>query len=153
MIDKKKIGERIIEARLALGIETPGALAAKLQEAAKLRHPAKAKPRFSRQTVQHWEKGKVVPPWDKIELLAAVLGGEYDEEWIMFGRRRQQQLATEKPFLVHVSPEEIELLSDFRRSNEYGKRSIRINAKAVALDQPSPEADMHQMRRSTDLTK
>lgn len=150
MIDKQAIGRRIVEAREKHGLMTQQALADALNQAAQRLLGGKATGSMSRQTVQHWEKGKVVPPWDKLELLAAVFGDQYDEEWIMFGQRRQQQLAEEKPLLVYLTQQEAELINDFRHANDYGKRSIRINAKAVSQDQPAPEAGVHLMRRSTD---
>lgn len=153
MIDKKKIGERIIEARRAVGLMTAEALADAMRKKSQERDAKSGGlERLSRQTVQHWEKGKVCPPPDKLELLALVFGGEYDEQWIMFGDRRRQQLDDERPLLVYLTKEEAELINDFRHSNAYGKRSIRINAKAVRQDQPVAEADLHLMRRKVDTS-
>lgn len=151
MIDKKKIGERIVEAREIRGIRTPGALAKLIIDAARERGLGEKFARLSRQTVEHWESGSVCPPVDKLELLAAVFGDEYDEEWIMFGQRRRQQISDEKPLMVYLTKEEAALVNDFRHSNPTGRRSIRINARAVAEDQPADEASVHTLRRKNDL--
>lgn len=153
MIDSKAIGQRIKEARLARGIETAKALAEALKKAGRNTERADKLARLSRQTVEHWEKGGVVPPWDKLELMASVFGEEYDEAWIMFGTRRSKQLASEKPLLVYLTEEEAALVNEYRHANEDGRKSIMTNAKAIAREFPLPSAGVHLMRRSTDLPR
>lgn len=152
MIDAKAIGKRIEEARRDRGITSQQGLAEKLIEAAgKQAGKRNFFSTLTRQTVQHWESGKVVPPWDKVELLAVVLAGEYDEEWIMFGSRRGEQLASERPVVAYITPEEAMLIQEYRHADTTGRKSIISNAKAIAKDFPTKAAELHALRASSNV--
>lgn len=146
MIDKTAIGQRIVEARKAKGIHSQEALAKALNDASKKSRSNGTITTLTRQTIQNWEKGKVCPPWDKVELLALVFGDPYSEEWIMFGDKREQQLAAERPVLVYCTNEEAMLLNDFRHANSIGKKSIKSHARAIREEFPAEAAGVHLMR-------
>jgi DNA-binding XRE family transcriptional regulator len=131
-------------------LRSPAALAEALQE--KIANGGK-KPNaraLARQTVENWERGKIVPPWDKVELMARVFRPEHDEGFIMFGDRRDQQLIQDRSVLARVNNEEVTLLQSFREANEQGRKSILASAKGIAGENPAPEAAVHNFRRATD---
>ena len=146
----KEIGKRIKEAREARGIRTQKALADRLRQASETKSASRAAPKLKYQSVQQWESGSHIPPWDKVELLAEVLGPNYGEEWLMFGSKRTNQLASERPFLSYISTEEQELLNAYRHANMDGKKSIISTAKTLAATHPVPAAEIHPLRRKTD---
>lgn len=148
MLDRGAIGRRIKEARKLQGLSSPGALAKAMQE--KLQAGNKTTGRkLARQTVETWERGQIIPPWDKVELMATVFRPEHDEAWIMFGPRRSEQLR-DQTTLVRISRKEIELLQIFRGSNDEGQKSILTSARAFAAEHPAEIALVHQIRRQGD---
>ena len=140
--NKKEIGNRIREAREKKKMRSVAALARTLQQV--------SNSGLTRQTVQNWEAGKIIPPWDKVEFLAEVFGPEFGEDWIMFGPRRTDQLAGEHPFLSYISLDEQEILNAYRHANGAGKKSIINTAKALAEANPISPAEIHLLRRKTD---
>lgn len=156
-ISKRDIGTRIAEARKAKGIESLAELCRLVLERAKSRareHPGvdgKMKQTLTPQTVSNWEGGKVVPSWDMLPLLAEVLGTE--EEWILFGSKRNEQLRKERQFLERINDEEAALLTMFREASKSGQKTILKLARDVAEDHPAPEASVHPMRRKDDKVK
>jgi transcriptional regulator with XRE-family HTH domain len=103
------------------------------------------------QTVSNWIGGKVVPSWDMIPLLAQVLGTE--EDYLVFGSKRRDQIRSEKQYLSRVNDEEAALLTAFRESSKSGQKTILKLARDVAEDHPAPEATVHPMRRKDDKLK
>ena len=138
-MDKKAIGARIRQARLACGISTQEQLASLLRG----KSDEKGKP-LTRQAVQAWESGDAIPSWGRITRLAAIFRErgkpEYGEEWIMFGTRREAQLAHDRPLLAYVNQDEAQLLTEYRKSNGTGRNMILKHAISVAQDLPAEEA-------------
>ena len=159
MFDRIAIGRRIVEARKRLGLNSPKALAKAMQEKLDARaekdadaaEQVKKKAKLAGQTVDNWERGKYVPPADKVELMAQVFGPEHDEEWIMFGPRRARQLAQDRSVIARVNEEEESLLQTYRAANEQGRRSILAISKTLASDNPAAGADIHRLRRTSDM--
>lgn len=146
MFNRVEIGKRIRQARDAKGLRNASALAEALQK--KYLEKCKVegiKPRgraLARQTVENWEKGAHVPPWEKVELMAAVFGPEHNEEWIMFGARRALQIQEEKTILARISPEESRLIQTFRAANDQGQSAILASAKGISGQHPAPDATL-----------
>lgn len=154
MFDRVAIGKRIVEARQARGLNSPAALAKAMQEIIsrqpdQTKHNGGKKPRrtLSRQTVENWEKGRNVPPLERVEIMVRVFKPEHNEAWIMFGDRREAQIARERRLLVYLNDEESELMNEFRHANEAGRKAIMANAKTMAKAFPIPIAEIHPMRR------
>jgi transcriptional regulator with XRE-family HTH domain len=150
MFDRIAIGRRIVQARLAQGFNTPAALAKAIQEKIASGGKKPTGRTLARQTVENWEKGRHVPPWEKVELMARVFRPEHNEEFIMFGERRAEQLIQDRSVLARISDEEVALLQLFRETSEQGRKSILASAKGIAEDHPAPEAVVHNFRRVTD---
>lgn len=102
----------------------------------------------TRQTVSNWWHGKVYPSLEMLPILAAVLGT--DQEWLLFGSKRGEQIKREREFLARVSEEELRLLTLFRESSKSGQRTILKQVQVIADEQPAPEATIHPMRRKDD---
>ena len=146
MFDAKEIGGRIKAARLREGYSSQEALAEKLRD---LLHRRKERNSLTRQTVQGWEAGNVIPPWSMVAVLSEVLGDGEDE--LLFGKRRGQQLGQERQFLIHLNEEEAKLVTAFRKANAEGQRAIMTNAVGISRDFASPAADVVPLtHRSTN---
>lgn len=155
-LDPKKAGENIAQARRQCGYSSTEKLAAALRKliAEKITDP-KEKITLSRQTVDNWEKGEPVPPWGQLALLTELFekskerpeyDGPYDEERLLFGKRRTDQLQKEKQFLVRVGPEEMALLSAYLAANSHGQETIIASAQLLAKKNPAEDADVIQIR-------
>jgi transcriptional regulator with XRE-family HTH domain len=153
MLNPKEIGRRIKEARLFKGIQSQDALAMALRHAGQSKPLAPSTAKLTRQTVQYWESGKIVPPWDKVELLAEVFGPEYGEKWIMFGDKREDHLAATHPLLTYIDSGEQAVLNEYRKSNEVGKMAILAAAQGISKANPISEADIHLFRRRSDPSR
>lgn len=105
----------------------------------------------TRQTVSNWWYGKVYPSLEWLPVLASVL--ETDQELILFGSRRGDQLKKERQYLARVSEEELALLTSFRESSKSGQKTIVKLVRGVAEEHPAPEASVHQLRRKDDKRK
>lgn len=144
MFDRVAIGKRIKQAREARGLRTAAALAEALQKKYIERCRIQGiKPRgraLARQTVENWEKGKPPPPWEKVELMALVFAPEHDEEWIMFGTRRAQQIQEQKSILARISPLESRMIQILRSASETGQQTIIATALAISAQYPAAEA-------------
>ena len=151
-MDAERIGRSIQDARKLRGYSSTQKLAAALGELMKAKRKegeqpkGKGKDSLSRPAVDNWENGGGIPPWDKVELLAELFGDPYDEEWILFGQRREEQLAAEKPILALLSPQELELLQEYRHANDSGRKSILTSAKAFRRENPLPLASVQALR-------
>lgn len=155
-LDPKKAGENIARARRECGFSSAGKLAAELRKlmAEKVTDPEK-RITLSRQTVENWEKGEPVPPWGQLALLTELFekskerpeyDGPYDEERLLFGKKRTDQLQKEKQFLVRVGPEEMALLSAYLAANSHGQETIIENAQLLAKKNPAKDADVIPIR-------
>lgn len=145
---KGAVGQRIRDCAAHLGIKGPTALCELLLTELQNRTP---KQTITRQTVSNWWHGLVYPSLDMLPALADVLRCE--QEWLLFGSRRGDQLRREKLYLARVSDEEALLLTAFRESNKSGQRSMLRMAKTLAEEHPAPEATVHPMRRKDDKIK
>lgn len=139
-MDAKEIGARIVEARVIKGITSSGALARRLQQRKSSGPPQPV----SRETVRKWEVGDTIPPPEKIEQLAQLLG--VAEEWLLFGIRREDQLRHERRFMEWVSDEEMAILTNFRLTNATGQDEVRHTAARMAKKFPRPTAEIRQIR-------
>jgi transcriptional regulator with XRE-family HTH domain len=148
MSDRSSVGSRIREMADLKGIAGPTELCALLHTELQKRRLGQT---FTRQTVSNWWHGKVYPDLDTLLCLAEVLGT--DQEYLLFGSRRGDQLKKERQFLTRISEEEAALLTTFRESSKAGQKTILRQAKIVAEEQPAPEGEVHQMRRKDDKTK
>jgi DNA-binding XRE family transcriptional regulator len=138
VVDNKKIGERIQEARRVCKISSSERLAKLIPK-----DPAKPNgPKIRRQTVDNWENGQI-PPWDMVQELARVFRDsghpEYGEQWILFGESLQH-------IVENVSPDELKLLIAYRRTNPDGKRLILTDADSLAEKYPEPRGQVRQLR-------
>jgi transcriptional regulator with XRE-family HTH domain len=153
-INRKDIGERIVKARTDRGFPTTASLATRLRELFSKRPPKNGTKRarivLARQTVSNWESGDITPPIDALEALAEVLGEPYGEEWIMFGERRDAQLAAERGMLVRLTLDEADLVNEYRHANEQGRKSALEVLRGIAKSQPIPAAHVHNLRRRSD---
>lgn len=129
-MDAKAIGKRIREARLARSFPSQDALATRLG--------------VTRQAVQTWESGDVVPPWKVIEQLASVL--DVKEDWILFDKKNLEQAGRTRRFLEWVSEDELELLTVIRQANPDGQDAIIQQAKVITQKMPAPKAAIHPLR-------
>lgn len=145
---KDDVGKRIRDAAKHKNLENPTKLSEAFSAAAKNRN---LKQTVTRQTVSNWWHGKVYPSMDMLPLLAAVL--EEEQEWILFGSKRGDQLKKERQFLIRANEEEAALLTAFREASRSGQKTILRQAKVVAEEQPADEATVHQMRRKDDKLK
>ena len=105
----------------------------------------------TRQAVSTWWHGKVIPGWDVIPVLAAILGTE--QEWLLFGSKRGEQMKKERQYLARVSEDELALLTTYREASKTGQRTITRTAKSIAEESPAPEASVHPFRRKEDKLK
>jgi transcriptional regulator with XRE-family HTH domain len=143
---KTAVGTRIRECAEKKAIKGPQALCDLLLVELQKRTPRQT---ITRQTVSNWWHGKVWPSLDMLPALATVLGTE--QEWILFGSRRGDQLKRERIYLSRISEEEMALLTVFRETSKSGQRSILKMVKTLAEDNPAPEASVHPMRRKDDI--
>ena len=146
MLDAHAIGDRIYKARTLAGL-SQNALGALLQK-----NPKDASGKaYTGSAVGHWEKGKGIPEIAAVQLLCRVfserLAPDYDEEWLLFGERREGQLRQERPHLTWVTPEEIELLTKFRQTSSSGREMVVGMADLAQKQHPINSADIHQLRR------
>lgn len=128
-MDAKAIGKRIREARLARSFPSQDALATRLG--------------VTRQAVQTWESGDVIPPWKAVEHLASVL--DVKEDWILFDKNLEQTARTRR-FLEWVSEDELELLTVIRQANLDGQDAIIQQARVITQKMPAPKAAIHPLR-------
>jgi transcriptional regulator with XRE-family HTH domain len=142
---KDQVGKRIRGAAEAKGIRTPAALHQMFLNETKNRSLRQT---VTRQTVSNWWYGKVYPSLDMLPLLALVLGSE--QEWILFGSKRGDQLKHERLYLSRVNEEEALLLTAFRGASKAGQKTMLRQAVVIAEEQPAPEATVHPMRRKDD---
>lgn len=145
---KSAVGERIQDCAKERGIATPAALHKILSEDARNKGSRQT---VTRQTVSNWWYGKVYPSLDWLPLLSSVLGT--DQEWILFGSKRSEQLKKERQYLARVSEEEIALLTAYREASKPGQKTILKLAKGVSEEHPAPEATIHPFRRKDDKRK
>lgn len=157
LFDGQKIGQRIAQARAARGITSAGALASKLRELLNSKKTPGASQidstltgsKISRQTVENWERGTTIPPWDKVALMAELFGAPYDEAWIMF-ERRAAQLEAEQPILTYITRAELRMLQHYRRTLPEGQQDAERYVQYIAEKHPLPPASIHQFRRRGD---
>jgi transcriptional regulator with XRE-family HTH domain len=145
---KADVGSRIQNAAARKSLETPTRLWAAISAEAK---NLNLKQTVTRQTVSNWWHGKVYPSMDTLPLLARVLGEE--QEWLLFGSKRGEQLKKERQYLARISDEEAALLTTFREASKSGQKTILRQAKVVAEEQPADTATTHNMRRKDDKLK
>lgn len=138
-MDPKQIGARVVEARVRKGLVTPADLARRLTQ----RTVGGVLRPVSRETVRLWEVGDTIPPPDKLEQLAQLLG--VTEEWLLFGRNNDEDGSPVRMQLEWLSPEEQALLTDFRRANETGQEEIAAHASRMAKRFPRPVADIRAL--------
>lgn len=141
MFNAEEIGNRIYKVRLRKGFKSQEALAA---ECRRVLNKKKQPDTLTRQTIQNWEAGKNIPPWDMVALLSEVLG--IGEEDLLFGERRSQQLSQERQLLIHLNQEEAKLVTAFRRASVDGRRVILTTAVGISRDLPGPEAEVVPIR-------
>jgi transcriptional regulator with XRE-family HTH domain len=139
MDDTEEIARRIRDARAAKNMKNSAALAQKLRERSGKKGP-------SNEAVRLWETGKVVPPYPMIELLSIEL--DQPAEFLLFGIRRDQELADERRFLEYVGHDELALLTDYRRTTKSGRALIRENAGAVARRYPAANDALPPRRKA-----
>jgi len=142
------VGQRIQECARHRGFATPAALHARILQELIKRNP---KDSLSRQAVSNWWHGKIIPSWDTLPALAIVLGVE--QEWILFGSKRNEQLRKEKQYLARVSEDELALLTKYREASKSGQRIIAKVTHEVAEEHPAPDASIHPLRRREDKVK
>jgi len=142
---RAEVGQRIRDCAQHRGIDGPSALR-ELFLAELVRKGSHQE--VTRQTLSNWWHGKVYPDLDTLWALAAVLGT--DQEWILFGSRRGDQLKKERQFLARVSEEELTLLTSYRETSKAGQKTMLRTAKNLADEHPAPEATVHPMRRKDD---
>lgn len=154
MFNSVEIGNRIRQAREECGLKSPEALAKATQEKLKLLeklNPGRQKSRMrtlARQTVENWEKGRNIPPWDKVEAMALVFAPlGYGEVWIMFGEKRAEQLARDRSHLERVTDDEAALLQMYRETNDQGKQGIIASTKGISGANPAQPATVHDLHR------
>lgn len=105
----------------------------------------------TRQTISNWWNGKTYPDLDLLPHLGTVLGTE--QEWILFGSRRGDQLKKDRVFLTRVSEEEALLLTSYREASKTGQKTMIRQAKVIAEENPAQEASVHHLRRKDDKLK
>jgi transcriptional regulator with XRE-family HTH domain len=147
-VGKSEVGQRIRDAAQAKGLPTPAALHQRFIEETTNRSLRQT---VTRQTVSNWWHGKVYPSMDMLPILAQVLGSE--QEWLLFGSKRNEQLRKERQYLARISEEEGQLITAFREANKAGQKTMLRQAKVIAEEQPAPEATVHPMRRKDDKLK
>jgi len=149
MISKREIGTRIVEARLATGIRSTNELARRV-EALRKQQGLKGKRAavLSRQAVANWEKGLIVPPLEKLELLCQVFGADFDEAYIMFGIRAGTTLAEMKNLLIRCSQEEGALLNMYRHTTQSGQKTILEIVGSIAEKHTRPAAELVEMTKT-----
>jgi transcriptional regulator with XRE-family HTH domain len=145
MDGRSDVGKRIRDAAEAKKIAGATELCELLHDELRRRG---LKQTFTRQTLSNWWNGKVWPDLDTLPALAEVLGSE--QEWILFGSRRGDQLKKERQYLTRVSEEEAALLTSYREASKAAQKTILKTAKTISEEHPAPEADVHQMRRKDD---
>lgn len=139
-LDPIKIGQRISE---AAGRKGWGAkeLAARLTQNTS---SGKVK-QVSQETVRLWITGQVIPPYDKLTQLSAVLGEP--EEWLLFDIKRGQQQKDERLLMAHVSQSEMLILTILRSTNKTGQEMIQDHAVAMQRRFPAPTAEVFALKR------
>ena len=116
----------------------------------------KKKTTVTRPTVYNWENGKHVPPWGQLKWLTELFekanerpgyGGPYDEERILFGKRRNDQIGTGRPYLVRVGDAEMALLTAFVSANAHGQQTMLESVQMLAKLNPAQDAEVVKIRR------
>jgi transcriptional regulator with XRE-family HTH domain len=151
--DRKKLGERIAQARLKKGITSQAELCRKLIAVLERRGGTSDSGKNPKQTltamsVNNWEKGTNVPSMEMLAVLAAFL--EVDEEWLLFGSERNSDIKQERFYLSRVTEEEGRLLTAFREASKAAQKAIVDTAMSIAKASPAPNAQVHQLRRKDD---
>jgi len=141
-IDALGVGQRIAQARRDAGYKSQEELA---EAMGRLFREKGVKGKATRQMIGNWEKGQPIPPWDKLEMLADMLA--VTEEWVMFGERRAEQLASEKPVMEYLDPEEFALIQEFRHIERPWRESLLGVAKSFHKDHPIAPAQVQEIRR------
>lgn len=162
-IDPKQVGRNIQAARIECGFTSADKLSAALRALIrnKVTDNRQEGSKLGRQTVRNWETGKIFPPWLQLQLLCRVFeqpeikkrpqyNGPYDEERLLFGKRREGQLKGERHHLVRVSDQELVLLTAFLDTNPHGQEMIIKHARMAAETNPVAEAVVHPFRRKED---
>lgn len=145
MEGKQAVGARIRQCAAALEIDGPQALLNLLIPELRKLDPRQS---ATRQTVSNWWHGKVYPSLDTLPALAAVL--QCDQEFILFGKRRGDQLKMERQYLSRVNDLEALALTYLREMNQSAQKSALKVLRTLAEDQPAQDATVHQLRRRTD---
>jgi transcriptional regulator with XRE-family HTH domain len=145
---KADVGKRIRDCAEDRGIETPAALHKILTQDARNKGTRQT---VTRQTVSNWWYGKVYPSLDWLPILAGTL--RTDQEWILFGSKRSDQIKRERQYLARISEEEGQLLTVFREASKSAQKTIMKLAKGLSEEDPSPEASVHPFRRKDDKLK
>lgn len=153
---KEEVGARIAAAMKAKGIPGPAELCRlvlrRLEVLARdVASERKLKQTLTAQSVSNWINGKVMPSWEMLPALSEVLG--LQEEEILFGSKRSDQMKRERQFLSRITEEEATLLTAYREANKNGQKSIVKMARTLAEDNPVEDASVHQLRRKDDRTK
>lgn len=140
-IDPVAIGRRIEDLRLGAGYRNQAALAAKLVQQSQKKG---GENKLNAETVRRWEKGKTIPPWDKVEQLCELF--EIEAEVLLFGEKRLGQLRAARPRLVYVTSEEADLLELVRNTSLEGQKSILSAVRGIQTDNPAADADFHILK-------
>jgi transcriptional regulator with XRE-family HTH domain len=154
---KEQVGLRIAAGMKAKGIAGPAELCRLVLKHLEVlgREVAHGEPKLKQtltaQAVSNWINGKVMPSWEMLPSLAKVL--DLQEEEILFGSKRGDQLKRERQFLSRITEEEAALLTAFREANKIGQKSIVKMARTLAEDHPVEDASVHQLRRKEDRVK
>ena len=128
-IDPHEVGARLRAAREAAGLSQEEFAAKISQKSAK-----KGITPINPETVRLWEKGSHPPQWNKLAQICSLLRIEEDE--LLFGSRRLEQIRSERPRLVYVTPKEADLIIIFRHSS--GPAQLRILEVANTLADNDP---------------
>lgn len=154
---KQQVGARIALAMKYKGIPGPAELCRLVLKQRELLNRAlthnepKVKQTLTAQAVSNWINGKVMPSWDMLPSLAKVL--DLQEEEILFGAKRSDQMRRERQFLSRINEEEAALLTAYREANKTGQKSIVKMARTLAEDHPVEDASVHLLRRKEDKAK
>lgn len=139
-LDAVKIGRRIGEALDRKGWDYRE-LASRITQDTSSGRKKMASP----ETVRLWITGKIIPPYDKLAQLSAVLGEP--EEWFLFEIKPGNSKKEERLFLAHVSQSEMLILTALRSTNQTGQEMIQDQAIAMQRRFPAPTAEVVPFRR------
>jgi transcriptional regulator with XRE-family HTH domain len=134
-----EVGKRIVEARGLLG----KAENRQIDQAELARRLG-----VNKESIRIWEAGEQLPSYKNLGKLAQAL--KVDEEWLMFGIRRGEQITAERPFLDYLSPDEQALITAFRATGPDGRKATLGAAQSNAKILPSAIADVVRLRRKDD---